>query len=70
MRDRSRSLCNPALVSYTSGHGPEAILIDMEGRELHRWRRSFEDAFDAPEEPHANQEWWRRGSLLGQHDPD
>lgn len=30
---------------YNSGHGPEAILIDMEGRPLHRWRYPFERAF-------------------------
>ncbi len=28
---------------YTSGHGPEAVLMDMEGRVLHRWRRDFWD---------------------------
>jgi hypothetical protein len=27
---------------YASGHGAEAILMDMEGRELHRWRCDFE----------------------------
>ncbi|MFP3938917.1 MAG: arylsulfotransferase family protein [Thermoanaerobaculia bacterium] len=30
---------------YNSGHGPEAILMDMDGRVLHRWRRAFEEAF-------------------------
>lgn len=30
---------------YNSGHGPEAILMDMDGRELHRWRHDFWDAF-------------------------
>ena len=28
---------------YTSGHGPVATLIDMEGRVLHRWERSPKD---------------------------
>ncbi len=28
-----------------SGHGPEAILMDMEGEVLHRWSYRFEDAF-------------------------
>ena len=32
---------------YVSGHGPEARLIDMNGRLLHRWRYAFEDAFPA-----------------------
>ena len=30
---------------YCSGHGPEAILMDMEGRPLHRWHLRFRDAF-------------------------
>jgi hypothetical protein len=30
---------------YTSGHAPEAILIDLDGRPLHRWRFRFERAF-------------------------
>jgi hypothetical protein len=34
--DRSASF--PGLNLYTSGHRAEAILIDMEGRVLHRWR--------------------------------
>jgi len=28
---------------YVSGHGPEAILTDMQGDELHRWRGPFEE---------------------------
>jgi hypothetical protein len=27
----------PGLNFYTSGHAPEAVLLDMAGRELHRW---------------------------------
>ncbi|MFT5286294.1 MAG: hypothetical protein ACI8TQ_002462 [Planctomycetota bacterium] len=30
---------------YVSGHGPEAVLMDMAGVELHRWRASFDDVF-------------------------
>ena len=34
---------------YSSQHGPEAVLIDMAGRVLHRWSCRFEDAFaDSP----------------------
>ena len=29
---------SPGPVLYVSGHGPEAFLIDVDGRELHRWR--------------------------------
>ncbi len=35
----------PGVNLYNSGHGPEALLIDMEGRLLHRWRHPFERAF-------------------------
>lgn len=41
--DRERAV--QGLNLYTSGHGPEAVLMDMDGRVLHRWHRSFEDAF-------------------------
>ena len=30
---------------YCSGHGPEAILMDMQGRTLHKWSFRFRDAF-------------------------
>lgn len=30
---------------YVSGHGPEAILMNMDGEVLHRWRFPFEKAF-------------------------
>jgi len=50
---------------YTSGHGPEAILIDMQGRVLHKWRFAFDDAF--PNRPgHEREqtlEYWRRVHL-------
>jgi hypothetical protein len=35
----------PGVNLYTSGHGPEAVLLDMEGEVLHRWRYPFERAF-------------------------
>ena len=50
---------------YTSGHAPEALLIDMDGRELHRWRFDFWDAW--PNYPikkdHFTTEFWRRAYL-------
>ncbi|HPK66800.1 MAG TPA: arylsulfotransferase family protein [Thermoanaerobaculia bacterium] len=30
---------------YTSGHGPEAFLIDLEGKGIKRWRMPYERAF-------------------------
>jgi hypothetical protein len=49
---------------YTSGHEPGAILMDMEGRELHRWKYEYRDAFpDSIWVDHPNTEWWRRAYL-------
>lgn len=51
---------------YNSGHGPEAVLVDMDGRELHRWRHEFWDAFPRyPVKPtHGSTHNWRRAWLL------
>ncbi len=35
----------PGVNLYTSGHAPEALLFDMDGHPLHRWRMPFEQAF-------------------------
>jgi hypothetical protein len=35
----------PGINLYTSGHGPVAFLVDMDGNELHRWRHDYRDAF-------------------------
>jgi len=40
-----RNLTFNGLNFYCSGHGPEAILIDMYGKEIHRWGITFENAF-------------------------
>lgn len=51
---------------YSSGHGPEAVLMDMEGNVLHRWRRDFSevwpDSAEARDDPDTL--WWRRCRLL------
>jgi outer membrane protein assembly factor BamB len=56
----------PGLNLYTSGHMPGAVLMDMDGRVLHRWRKSFQDLW--PEYPNSdtNQmtQFWRRTFLL------
>jgi hypothetical protein len=49
---------------YTSGHAPEAILMDMNGRVLHRWRRSFDELWPGRQvEKRSNSEFWRRAYL-------
>lgn len=58
---------------YTSGHGPEAVLMDMDGNELHRWRCEFDDLvphFPEAEpdsknlsRPDEDREFWRRAAL-------
>lgn len=53
----------PGVNLYTSGHGPEAVLMDMEGRPIHRWRLPFERAF--PEAaPTTDTAFFRRARLL------
>jgi hypothetical protein len=51
---------------YTSGHAPEALLADMDGRVLHRWRREFLEIWpDFPRkwlQPGAG--YWRRAHLF------
>ncbi|GJM43787.1 MAG: hypothetical protein DHS20C21_06290 [Gemmatimonadota bacterium] len=49
---------------YTSGHGPEAILMDMEGNELHRWRRDYLEIWPGRKKNQVGQEYWRRARLL------
>ncbi|UCH84180.1 MAG: hypothetical protein JSW50_00385, partial [Candidatus Latescibacterota bacterium] len=44
---------------YNSGHGPEALAVDMDGNVLHRWRYPIDDIWpDVPETPHGT--FWRR----------
>ncbi|MCB9762561.1 MAG: hypothetical protein H6739_22370 [Alphaproteobacteria bacterium] len=50
---------------YTSGHGPEAVLMDMAGRVLHTWRLPFDEAFPG-QAPHNEKTptFWRRARAL------
>ena len=52
---------------YTSGHGPEAVLMDMRGKTLHTWRCPLESALPGYTPPHyvrdAARESWRRAFL-------
>jgi hypothetical protein len=59
----------PGLNLYVSGHAPEAVLMDMDGRVLHRWRRELSrlwpDAYETLGTDLARRlEYWRRAALL------
>jgi hypothetical protein len=47
---------------YTSGHAQEAVLMDMEGKVLHKWSYEFRDAFPELPDPEGlpNLDYWRR----------
>lgn len=51
---------------FTSGHAPEATLMDMRGKVLHRWRFEFSQAWpDSPVSPrNQNTQFWRRAYLF------
>jgi hypothetical protein len=51
---------------YTSGHAAEAILLDMEGKELHRWRYEFRDVWPVHPAPEGlpHKRYWRRARLF------
>ncbi len=64
-----RNRVDAGLNFYTSGHGPEAVLMDMEGNELHRWRQDFFDAWpEAGRSGHPGTEFWRRAHLFDNGD--
>ncbi len=48
---------------YTSGHGGEAFLLDMDGNVLHTWRAEFDDLW--PDRKHLpRKNYWRRAALF------
>jgi len=53
---------------FVSGHAPEALLMDMEGEVLHRWRYSYssvvEDDSVAEMERGVYRDFWRRAHLF------
>jgi len=59
------SAAHAGLNFYTSGHAPEAVLMDMNGMVLHRWGHEFWDVW--PDYPvardHMGTEFWRRAHL-------
>lgn len=62
--DRERAFLGLNL--YTSGHAPEAVLMDMEGRVVHRWTYDFWRVWpDYPVDPQSIlTRYWRRAYLL------
>ena len=64
-------LAQPGLNLYHAGHAPEAFLLDMEGRVLHRWHLPYEEAFKGVARPEgrlvasgvAMNVFWRRVHL-------
>jgi len=58
----------PGLNFLTSGHAPEALLMDMDGEVVHKWRAEFAEIFpdhphrDRAMQPHRN--FWRDAVLL------
>ncbi len=65
VHDRARA--QAGLNFFTSGHAPVALLVDMDGRELHRWERSPADVwpkFFADDDSNtANKTFFRRAHL-------
>jgi len=60
-------VAQPGLNLYTSGHAPEAVLMDMDGAVLHRWEYPFEEVWppasftDRP--GYFEVDYWRRAHL-------
>ncbi len=76
-----RACAQPGLNLITSGHAQEAVLMDMEGKIIHRWAYDFADAFPDHDEAEDRKEahiystdFWRRtylypnGDLLAIYD--
>ncbi len=51
---------------YTSGHDAVAILLDLDGRELHRWWRPFDTLWPdrLVDDRRSEHQYWRRAALL------
>lgn len=52
---------------YNSGHAPEAILMDMRGNEIHKWKYELEKIipdFKPPDKEEFNHLYWRRIHLF------
>lgn len=61
----NKELVSDGLNFFVSGHGPEAIVMDMEGKVLHTWR--YRNACEIWENVSCNNpgsSYWRRGHLF------
>ncbi len=70
-KDKGVTIHDPASVQaglnlYCSGHAPEAVLMDMEGKVIHRWARAFRDTWpDFPvRDSIEGTQFWRKVHLL------
>ena len=59
-----RELAEQGLNLYTSGHAPEAILVDMDGEVIHRWHYAFESSAIPGDTRNTNSKWWRRAAIF------
>lgn len=60
-------LAQPGLNLVVSGHGPEAVLLDMKGNEVHSWSKELDEIWPGPlgfreYEPH--KKFWRRAHVF------
>ena len=62
--DHDTTRAEPGWNLYSSGHAPEALLMDMQGQVHHRWAFHYEDLPGAVAMEHPSQNAWRRVELL------
>ena len=60
-----REDAEPGLAFFTSGHGPVAQLMTLDGRQIHEWRRAFSTIWPAREvdDRRSEHQYWRRAAL-------
>jgi hypothetical protein len=61
-----RDAVHAGLNLVVSGHAPEAVLLDMDGRIVHRWRRAFREVWPRSKKKTGlrKSSYWRRAHLL------
>ena len=59
----AETLVQPGLNFYTSGHGPDAFLIDASGRTLHRWHKPITEVWPDKGVPFA---YFRKARLFSE----
>jgi hypothetical protein len=61
-----RDAVQAGLNLVVSGHAPEAVLLDMDGQLLHRWRRAFHEVWPRSKRKTGlgKHSYWRRAHLL------